>query len=67
MLLNLNNKLMKRLLLVPSQLIRKKMIKTAKEGIRLQATKSQIYGKMQEVFLEMDQGGHVRQHTYMHA
>ncbi|KAM0932588.1 putative bicarbonate transporter [Dioscorea sansibarensis] len=48
----------KSLAVLKKQLIRKKMIKTAKEGIRLQATKSQIYGKMQEVFLEMDQGGH---------
>ncbi|KAJ4826599.1 Boron transporter 4 [Turnera subulata] len=36
------------------QLIRKKMVKTAKECISRKASKSEIYGTMQAVFLEMD-------------
>ncbi|KAJ0985651.1 hypothetical protein J5N97_004007 [Dioscorea zingiberensis] len=49
----------KSLAVLKKQLISKKMIKTAKEGIRLQASKSQIYGKMQEVFIQMDHGVHL--------
>jgi len=30
------------------------MVKTAKEGMKQQATSSEIYGKMQEVFIQMD-------------
>lgn len=30
------------------------MVKTAKEGIKQNATKSEIYGKMHAVFVEMD-------------
>ncbi|XP_058090797.1 uncharacterized protein LOC131237145 isoform X2 [Magnolia sinica] len=37
-----------------SWLIRKKMLKTAKEGIKQQDNNSEIYGKMQAVFIEMD-------------
>ncbi|XP_057503274.1 probable boron transporter 6 isoform X2 [Actinidia eriantha] len=36
------------------QLIRKKMVKSAKECIKMQASNSEIYGKMQAVFIEMD-------------
>lgn len=31
------------------------MVKTAKEGIKQQASNSEIYGKMQEVFIQMDE------------
>ena len=30
------------------------MVKSAKESIRQKASKSEIYGKMQAVFIEMD-------------
>ncbi|KAM7459452.1 hypothetical protein LguiA_036446 [Lonicera macranthoides] len=36
------------------QLLRKKMVKTAKEGIELNASTSEIYGRMHAVFVEMD-------------
>lgn len=36
------------------QLIRKKMVKSAKEGMQQQASNSEIYGRMQAVFKEMD-------------
>lgn len=36
------------------QLIRKKMVKSARECIKQQASNTEIYGKMQAVFLEMD-------------
>ncbi|XP_059642457.1 probable boron transporter 7 [Cornus florida] len=36
------------------QLIRKKMVKSAKECMKLQASNSEIYGKMHAVFIEMD-------------
>ncbi|CAK9154334.1 unnamed protein product [Ilex paraguariensis] len=36
------------------QLIRKKLVKSAKECIKQQASNSEIYGKMQAVFIEMD-------------
>lgn len=36
------------------QLIRKKMVKSAKESIKQKASNSEIYGKMQAVFIEMD-------------
>lgn len=36
------------------QLIRKKMVKSAREGIKEQASHSEIYGKMHAVFVEMD-------------
>lgn len=44
----------KSLAVLKRQLIRKKMVKTAKEGIKQNATKSEIYGKMHAVFVEMD-------------
>ncbi|GAA0143535.1 secondary carrier transporter [Lithospermum erythrorhizon] len=36
------------------QHIRKKMVKTAKKCMKQDATKSEIFGKMQDVFIEMD-------------
>ncbi|XP_077211400.1 boron transporter 4-like [Tasmannia lanceolata] len=44
----------KSLAVLKRQLIRKRMVKTAKEGIKQQASNLEIYGKMQEVFIEMD-------------
>lgn len=42
------------LAVLKKQLIRKKMMKSAKEGIKQQASQSEIYGKMHAVFVEMD-------------
>ncbi|KAI7727377.1 hypothetical protein M8C21_001355, partial [Ambrosia artemisiifolia] len=36
------------------QLMRKKMVKCAKEGMKMKASKSQIYGKMHAAFVDMD-------------
>lgn len=36
------------------KLIRRRMVKSAKESIRQKASNSEIYGKMQAVFIEMD-------------
>ncbi|CAA0838552.1 Boron transporter 4 [Striga hermonthica] len=36
------------------QLIRKKMVKSAKEGMKQHASHSEIYGRMHEVFIEME-------------
>lgn len=36
------------------KLLRKKMVKTAKESMQQQASTSEIYGKMHQVFIEMD-------------
>ncbi|KAL5156542.1 Boron transporter 4 [Glycine soja] len=44
----------KSLAVLKKQLIRRKMVKSAKESIRQKASKSEIYGKMQAVFIEMD-------------
>ena len=44
----------KSLAVLRRQLIRKKMVKRAKECIGLKASNSEIYGSMQAVFLEMD-------------
>ncbi|KAG4961598.1 Boron transporter 4 [Glycine soja] len=44
----------KSLAVLKKQLIRRKMVKSAKESIRQKASKSEIYGKMQAVFMEMD-------------
>ncbi|KAG6534013.1 hypothetical protein ZIOFF_007894 [Zingiber officinale] len=46
----------KSLAVLKRQIIRKKMVESAKEGIRKQASSSEIYGKMQEVFEKMDKG-----------
>ncbi|KAI5669498.1 hypothetical protein M9H77_19351 [Catharanthus roseus] len=42
------------LAVLKKQLIRKKMVKSAREGIKEQASHSEIYGKMHAVFVEMD-------------
>ncbi|KFK41918.1 hypothetical protein AALP_AA2G189000 [Arabis alpina] len=44
----------KSLAVLKRQLIRRKMLMTAKESIRQRATSSQVYENMQEVFIEMD-------------
>ncbi|MCL7024928.1 hypothetical protein MKW94_012979, partial [Papaver nudicaule] len=44
----------KSLAVLKRQLIRKKMVRSAKESISQHATGSEIYDKMQEVFIEMD-------------
>ncbi|CAN1287621.1 Boron transporter 4 [Linum perenne] len=44
----------KSLAVLKKQLIRKKMVKGAKEVIDRKGTSSEIYGKMQAVFIEMD-------------
>ncbi|KAJ8644428.1 hypothetical protein MRB53_006176 [Persea americana] len=44
----------KSLAVLKRQLIRKKMVQTAKESIKQQDSNSEIYGKMQAVFIEMD-------------
>lgn len=43
-----------------TQLMRKKMVKGAKECMKMQATNSEIYGKMHAVFIEMDSSANVR-------
>lgn len=42
------------LAVLKKQLIRKKMVKSAKEGMKLQASNSEIYGRMHAVFVEME-------------
>ncbi|XP_010537973.1 PREDICTED: boron transporter 4 isoform X2 [Tarenaya hassleriana] len=44
----------KSLAVLKRQLIRRKMVETAKESIRKNESNSEVYGKMQEVFIEMD-------------
>ncbi|KAJ6706306.1 ANION EXCHANGE PROTEIN [Salix purpurea] len=44
----------KSLAVVKRQLIRRKMVASAKESIKQKASNSEIYGKMQDVFIEMD-------------
>lgn len=44
----------KSLAVLKKQLIRKKMVESAKESIKQQASNSEIYVKMQAVFIEMD-------------
>ncbi|XP_038884556.1 probable boron transporter 6 isoform X1 [Benincasa hispida] len=44
----------KSLAVLKRQLIRRKMVKRAKECIKQKASNSEIYGKMQAVFIEMD-------------
>lgn len=44
----------KSLAVLKRQLIRKKMVNCAKEGLLQQASNSEIYGRMQAVFIEMD-------------
>ncbi|VAH74035.1 unnamed protein product [Triticum turgidum subsp. durum] len=42
------------LAVLKGQLLRKKMLQTAKEGMSNRASSLEIYGKMQEVFIQMD-------------
>ncbi|KAH0687555.1 boron transporter 4 [Solanum tuberosum] len=44
----------KSLAILKKQLIRKKMVESAKESIRRKASNSEIYGNMQAVFIEID-------------
>ncbi|CAN6877291.1 unnamed protein product [Brassica oleracea var. botrytis] len=44
----------KSLAILNRQLTRKKMVKSAKEGMKMKASKSEIYGRMQTVFIEME-------------
>ncbi|XP_020529498.1 boron transporter 4 isoform X1 [Amborella trichopoda] len=44
----------KSLAVLKRQLVRNKMVKSAKESIKLQASNSEIYGNMQAVFIKMD-------------
>ncbi|KAF2323276.1 hypothetical protein GH714_034427 [Hevea brasiliensis] len=44
----------KSLAVLKRQLIRRKMVESAKESIKQKASNSEIYGKMQAVFLEID-------------
>ncbi|XP_057960181.1 boron transporter 4-like [Malania oleifera] len=44
----------KSLAVLKKQLIRKKMVQSAKECMQKEASKSEIYGRMQAVFIEMD-------------
>lgn len=44
----------KSLAVLRKQLIRKKMVQSAKESIKQKASNSEIYGNMQAVFIEMD-------------
>ena len=44
----------KSLAILNRQLTRKKMAKSAKEGMKMKASKSEIYGRMQTVFIEME-------------
>lgn len=45
----------KSLAVLKRQSIRKKMVKSAKESIRQQATNEEMYGKMKDVFINLDQ------------
>lgn len=50
------------MIFVDVQLIRKEMVKSAKECMKQQATQSKIYGRMQTVFIEMDSAPCVSSH-----
>lgn len=39
--------------------MQKKMVKSAQECMKLQATNSEIYGKMHDVFIAMDSSSNV--------
>ena len=43
-----------RVILIDLQLIRRKMVESAKESIKRKESNSEIYGKMQAVFIQMD-------------
>lgn len=36
------------------QMMKERMVESAKEGMKLQASKSEIYGRMQAVFKELE-------------
>ncbi|KAG6497944.1 hypothetical protein ZIOFF_045850 [Zingiber officinale] len=38
------------------QVMRKKMVESVQESVKQNASKSEIYGKMQDIFIEMDKG-----------
>ena len=44
----------KSLAVLKRQQMRKKMVQKAKECMKAKASKSEIYGKMQDVFIEME-------------
>ncbi|KAJ3701247.1 hypothetical protein LUZ61_004952 [Rhynchospora tenuis] len=46
----------KSLAVLNRQLLRKKMVKSAKDSMKRCASNQEIYGKMQEVFIEMEKG-----------
>ncbi|RXH72477.1 hypothetical protein DVH24_012161 [Malus domestica] len=46
----------KSLAVLRRQVIRKKMVKSAKECMKLNATNSEMFGRMEAVFIEMDRG-----------
>ncbi|XP_065849666.1 probable boron transporter 6 [Euphorbia lathyris] len=48
----------KSLAVLKKQLIRKRMVKSAKQCIEQKASNSEIYGRMHEVFIEMDSASH---------
>ncbi|KAK6912645.1 Bicarbonate transporter-like, transmembrane domain [Dillenia turbinata] len=48
----------KSLAVLKRQLIRKKMVKSAKQCMKEQRSNSEIYGKMHAVFIEMDKASH---------
>lgn len=39
-----------------AQLLRKKMVQSAKDSIKKCASREEVYGKMQQVFTEMEKG-----------
>lgn len=43
------------------------MVRTAKEGMMNNASSTEVYGKMQEVFIKMDDKGNVSSHSPKHA
>ncbi|KAH7657221.1 Bicarbonate transporter eukaryotic protein [Dioscorea alata] len=45
----------KSLAVLKRQLIRKKMVNSAKESIKQKASSTEIFGKMEEIFIEMDE------------
>ncbi|KAL0731789.1 hypothetical protein Bca4012_027883 [Brassica carinata] len=53
----------KSLAVLKRQLIRRKMVMTAKESMRKRASSSQVYENMQEVFIEMDKSPLVQTNT----
>lgn len=52
---NLDFRLFNYYIVLLFQLIRKKMVNCAKESIRQKASSTEIFGKMEEIFIEMDE------------